>query len=158
MVTIVEATTPQLIEQARTLFLEYAASLNFSLEYQGFSHELATLPGRYGPPTGSLLLALAPTVPAGCIAMREIDPSPSGRTCEMKRLFVRPEHRSLGAGRLLCQHLIDRARQLNYAAMRLDTGGDMLAARRLYENLGFLPIPPYNDDPDPTTLYFELRL
>ena len=36
---------------AAGLFREYAAGLDFSLEYQGFEAELAGLPGRYGPPS-----------------------------------------------------------------------------------------------------------
>jgi putative acetyltransferase len=154
---IVEATSPEHLEVIRTLFLEYAASLAFSLEYQGFEHELATLPGRYGPPNGCLLLAISAGGGVGSAALREIEPSPAGRTCEMKRLYVRPSHRGQGLGRRLAQEIIDRGRALGYAAMRLDTGDDMIPARRLYESLGFRPIERYNDDPMENTLWFELR-
>jgi hypothetical protein len=37
----------------KTLFLEYAQSLGFSLDYQDFAAELAGLPGKYAPPGGA---------------------------------------------------------------------------------------------------------
>ena len=70
VVTIVEATTPRRIDAVRALFREYAASLGFSLEYQGFSDELRALPGRYSPPTGCLLLAEAEGAAVGCASLR----------------------------------------------------------------------------------------
>ena len=56
-VTIIQASSPAQIAQARELFLEYAASLGFSLCFQNFEAELAGLPGDYAPPSGRLLLA-----------------------------------------------------------------------------------------------------
>lgn len=157
MIEIVEAHTPEHLSPIRALFLEYAASLDFSLEYQGFEAELAALPGRYAPPTGCLLLAIHGGTPAGCVAMREIEPAPSGRICEMKRLYVRPAARGLGLGRRLAERVIAQGKQLGYVAMRLDTSADMLAATTLYQSLGFRPIGRYNDDPLPCTVFMELR-
>src|SRR5881394_630316 len=70
---------------ARSLFREYAAVIGIDLEYQGFSAELAALPGQYSPPSGELLLAKVDGVAAGCVALRALDRS----TSEMKRLYVR---------------------------------------------------------------------
>jgi putative acetyltransferase len=154
---IVDASSPALLDAARRLFREYAASLSFSLEYQGFTEELASLPGRYAPPSGCLLLAEVDGDTVGCAGLREIGPGPDGRVCEMKRLYVRPSHRGLGLGQRLAREIVERGRALGYAAMRLDTGGDMLAARAIYEGMGFRPIACYNDDPHEDTLWFELR-
>ncbi len=76
MATIVDAHGAEHLDAVRTLFNEYAASLPFSLCFQGFERELATLPGRYAPPSGRLLMALEGGEPAGCIALREIGPVP----------------------------------------------------------------------------------
>ena len=65
------ATTPDDIQNARQLFEEYAASLGFSLCFQNFDQELASLPGKYSAPSGCLLLAYSNEQLAGCIALRQ---------------------------------------------------------------------------------------
>ena len=88
--------------------------------------------------------------------------SRSGRldheTAELKRLWVRPEGRRSGAGRLLVEHAIEQARSAGYVRIRLDTTPGMEAAQRLYESLGFVEIPPYRSNPVAGTTYLELRL
>jgi putative acetyltransferase len=149
------------LEAVRTLFIEYAESLGFSLSYQGFETELAQLPGRYAPPTGALLLARADGVDAGVIALRRLTPE----ICEMKRLYVRPAHRSLRTneglpiGRALTLAIIAEARKLGYQRLRLDTiAGKMDAAIRLYTSIGFDEIEPYYPSDVPNTIYLELLL
>jgi len=89
------------------LFREYAASIGVDLEYQGFSSELAGLPGQYAPPSGDLLVARVNGAAAGCVALRRLDQS----TLEMKRLYVRPSARGTGLGKLLVEAAISIARQ-----------------------------------------------
>ncbi len=151
---IIPATTSADIAQARTLFLEYAAESKLDLCFQGFEEELATLPGKYAPPAGRLLLARDGEGTAGCGALREL----SEGVCEMKRLFVRPAFRKQGVGRLLAERLIEEARQIGYGTMRLDTLGSMRAARALYESLGFRRIPAYYANPLAEVVYLELSL
>jgi GNAT superfamily N-acetyltransferase len=148
------ADTPARLEQARTLFREYAGSLGFDLSFQGFDRELEALPGEYGPPRGRLLLALDGAEAAGCVALRPLD----GDACEMKRLFTRPAWRGRGLGRALAEAIINAARAIGYARMRLDTVPAMAAAQRLYAELGFRDIAPYRFNPVPGTRYMELEL
>lgn len=54
---IKQAETPDEIEHVRGLFVEYQASLDVDLGFQGFPQELSGLPGSYAPPSGRLLLA-----------------------------------------------------------------------------------------------------
>src|SRR3954463_3357098 len=89
------AESPEQIAQTRELFLEYAESLGFSLCFQNFDQELATLPGDYAPPHGRLLLAEYKSQLAGCVALHELEPG----ICEMKRLYLRPQFRGIGLGR-----------------------------------------------------------
>lgn len=78
------------LDAVRVLFVEYAESLGFSLAFQGFDAELATLPGDYAPPHGGLFLATTGNDTAGCVGMRRLDTT----RCEMKRLYMRPGARA----------------------------------------------------------------
>ncbi len=130
------------IAAVRELFLEYAASLDFSLCFQGFDAELESLPGAYASPAGILLLAVAEGQAAGCIGVRPLDAA----CCEMKRLYVRPAYRGTGLGRRVAEAAIAFARAAGYRRMMLDTLPGMKAAIRLYGDLGFLACDPYYDN------------
>ncbi|HUM07090.1 MAG TPA: GNAT family N-acetyltransferase [Terriglobales bacterium] len=152
---VLEATSPEQIEQARALFIQYASSLGFSLCFQGFDEELKDLPGAYAPPAGCLLLAFQEGQPAGCVALRPLE---SG-ICEMKRLYVRPALRGKGAGKVLVDRIIAEARRIGYQRMRLDTiTSSMQDAIALYGRRGFQEIPPYRENPIAGALYLELVL
>lgn len=140
---IVQAALAAEIEEVRSLFKEYAASLNFSLCFQGFDHELESLPGDYAPLLGALLLATVGGRPAGCAALRRTDP----QTGELKRLYVRPEFRGQGLGRKLTAAIIENARKAGYRCLRLDTLESMDKAQALYRSMGFYLIEPYRTNP-----------
>ena len=142
------------LTSARHLLIEYAESLDFDLDFQGFDQELANLPGGYAPPKGYLLLAEYEGQLAGCVALRGL----SQNMCEMKRLYVRPEFRGLGIGRALAQFVIEQARTIGYTYMRLDTAPSMQAARALYLSLGFRQISPYRYNPIEGAVFMELEL
>lgn len=155
MLRITQATTAGEIQQARELFQEYEASLGISLCFQNFDKELANLPGDYAPPQGRLLLAKEFDQVMGCVALRPNGPT----TCEMKRLFVRPEYRDRGLGRVLVEALTEEARAIGFTHMRLDTmPGRMDRAIELYRSIGFIEIQPYYETPVDSTKFMELDL
>jgi len=153
---------------ARTLFAEYAASLEIDLCFQGFGRELATLPGAYAPPAGRLLLAGGPGEAVGCIALRPL--AVTGKSCgegaavssggvgEVKRLYVRAESRGGGWGRKLAEAVIGDARAIGYRELKLDTLQSMGEARALYTKLGFRECAKYYDNPHPAVVYMSLAL
>ena len=141
-----------------TLFREYAASLNVAQCFQNFEAELAGLPGEYASPRGALLLATASGALAGCCALRAMDHVDYANAGEMKRLYVRPEFRGLGLGRLLAEAALDQARLCGFTCVLLDTLDDMEAARALYEELGFAEIPPYYYNPIAGAHYLKVAL
>ena len=142
------------LTQARALFEEYARSLGFDLSFQDFEREVAGLPGDYGSPGGCILLAAEGADIMGCVALRPLGPG----TCEMKRLYVRPEYRGRALGRELARAVIEQARGKGYRTMRLDTVPAMTRAITLYRSLGFRPIEPYRPNPIPGAMFFELTL
>ena len=142
------------MERVRVLFLEYQDWLGVDLCFQGFEAELAALPGAYAPPKGGLWFAKADGEIAGVAGVR---PFKDG-LCEMKRLWVRPAFRGLGLGRRLAENTIAAARAAGYHAMCLDTLGRLIAARAMYEDLGFREIPAYYDNPLDDVRYLELEL
>lgn len=146
--------SPEDVALARQLFVEYQRAVGVDLCFQGFQAEVAALPGAYAPPRGRLLLARVDGRPAGCGALRPLP----GDAAEMKRMWVRPEFRGLGLGRALAEALLAAARAEGYRRVRLDTLPSMAEAQALYRSLGFLAVPPYNDNPYPGAIHMELAL
>jgi len=138
------------------LFEAYVATLDVDLGYQDFSGELAGLPCKYAPPRGDLLLAHdAAGRPLGCVGLRPIPPD---GCCEMKRLYLLPAARGLGLGKALTEAVIQTARALGYAELRLDTLPSMTTALRLYDALGFQRIDPYYAPTPEGTVFMRLKL
>ena len=154
MTDIRPAGLPRDLPVVRELFGEYAERLGVDLGFQGFERELAELPGKYAPPAGRLLLAWNGERAVGSIALRPLDAG----TCEMKRLYVRPEARGGQLGRRLVERLLLEAREAGYARICLDTLPMMASAQALYESLGFAPIAPYVFNPIPGTKFLALDL
>lgn len=151
---IKQAQTKMEIEKVRILFREYEEFLDVDLCFQNFEEELASLPGKYSRPDGDLLIGLDGERIVGCVAVRKLDDS----VCEMKRLYVKPEVRGTGLGKLLAQEIIGIAKELGYSLMRLDTLDKLAEAMRLYETLGFRRSEPYYKNPLSGVVYWELEL
>jgi len=129
----------------RVLLREYADALGVDLSFQDFDSEVADPLGFYE------LVLLAGD---GCVGLRQIDE----RSCEMKRLYVRPEARGSGLGRRLAESVIDEARARGYERMLLDTLPTMGAAQALYRSLGFRETEAYRHNPVPGAAFMELSL
>jgi GNAT superfamily N-acetyltransferase len=115
--------------------------------------QVAALPGPYGPPRGDIILAFVGEAVVACGALRELEP----KVGEIKRIYVRADHRGPGFGPILTNTLLDRARELGYERIRVDTLPTMAAAIQFYQELGFVPIPAYWSHPASGALFFEYR-
>lgn len=148
------ARIPDDISEVRELFLEYAAGVGFSLCFQDFDAELASLPGKYAPPTGQLVVADSGTALVGCVALRQHQPAVG----ELKRLFVRPGFRRLGLGRELLDRIMAEAMSAGYRDVVFDTLPVMTDALRIYERLGFVATEPYCVNPVEGALFYRKTL
>jgi putative acetyltransferase len=134
------------------MFREYAAWVGDGYFWvRDFEEELAALPGYYKA------LFVARDADGALVGSAAVKHLPDG-TAELKRLYVRPAARGTGLGKRLATAAIERARELGYAVMRLDTLPKMEAARALYASLGFAPSEPFVEHPIPGVLFFELTL
>jgi putative acetyltransferase len=168
MIDVSRATTPAQLDQVRSLvraFVDWHRQrhredlelIDRYFDAKAFEEELASLPGKYAPPKGRLLLATHDGQPAGCVALREMDAD----TCEMKRMFVYTQFHGKGVGRALAEAVIQEARSIGYSLMRLDTSVRQVEAQTLYERSGFKRIEPYYELPEDVKnwlVFMELRL
>ena len=77
----------------------------------------------------------------GCAALRRY----SDTEIEVKRVFLQDAYRGRNIGGMLLQNLIDKAKELGFARMILETGLFLDASVRLYRRFGFERIPNYGD-------------
>ncbi len=148
------AQTEDDFRQAARLFREYADWLKVDLCYQNFEQELASLPQMYGGQRGKLLLAWVGNTVAGCVGVRQF----SELVGEMKRLYVPADFQGKGIGKALAIQIIQKAKELDYTEMVLDTLEQMKSARKLYYALGFQEISSYHGNSPPGVIYLKLDL
>jgi carbonic anhydrase len=102
-----------------------------------------------------MLLARIDGQPAGCVGLHAFE----GDIAEIKRLYVKPEFRGHGLGRILADAAIAEAKKIGYSRLRLDTIEEkMKTAVAMYRAMGFREIAPYRENPIPSAVYMELVL
>lgn len=141
-------------QEAEKIIREYAASLNFSLDFQNLDGELAHLDTYYGGPTGFILLAKKGTKYAGVTCLRNL----GHFIAEIKRMYVRPSYRGQGYGRKMLNKSIVESKKLGYRFLRLDTVPEMKHANELYTSTGFYEIEDYTYNPLPGARFMEYKL
>lgn len=104
-------------------------------------------------PNGVFLIAMSDGLPVGCVAIK----GEGNGFGEIRRMWVSPAARGLGLAKQLMAEIEDKARAMGVHTLRLDTNGKLLAARRLYEGLGWHEIDRYNDNVY-AEHFFEKRL
>ena len=97
-------------------------------------------PELFDDPDGYFLVARLDGSPVGCAGICRCE---GDQTAELRRMYVAPEARRLGIARALMTALEEKARQLSYLTLRLETGPEQPEAVRLYETGGFTVIPNF---------------
>ena len=78
---------------------------------------------------------------------------------EVKSMFTDPRARGKGVAAALLRQLEDQARALKLPVVKLETGGKLDAAIRLYERHGFIRCDRFGDyQPNQTSVFMEKRL
>lgn len=114
---------------------------------------------KFQPPYGQLILAVYEGKVCGLGSLKSISPEIG----EIKRMFVDPAARRIGAGRAILEALLAEARRVGYQQVRLDSPKFMEAAHALYRSLGFRDIEAYPEMEIPAEfkdylLFMELDL
>ena len=89
----------------------------------------------------AVVVAYGGDAPVGCGALRELKPGLG----EIKRMFVVPQSRRLGAARRILESLEARASELGCSFVRLGTGVRQPEAMALYESCGYERIPNFGE-------------
>jgi putative acetyltransferase len=151
-----DAESGEELDEARRLFVEFvgwhhqrqeqnAGLVAAYFDQAAWQAELDTLPGAYAATEGgALLVAWDHGSALGCVALRPLD----DESCEMKRMYVEDAGRGRGVGRALGEAIVQRARDLDYSAICLDTSVEQHEAIGLYRSLGFEECEPYHELPE----------
>ncbi len=169
--TIARATTPEDLDAVRDLvrgFYRFAMAhvakatgrdptTENPTVFANLDKELADLPGRYGPPSGCLLLARLDGKPVGTVAYF----GQSATEMEIKRMFVREDAWGHGLGARLLDMLLTEARAAGYRHFKLSTHVSLTHAHGLYRRMGFVDAPISADFPgaiEGVDLCMEMRV
>jgi putative acetyltransferase len=95
-------------------------------------------------PDAYFIVAVVASTVVGCGALQRLDQS----TAELKRMYVRPDHRGRGVARRLLSALEARAVSGGFVTVRLETGVRQPEAIGLYESAGYIAIPRYGEYAD----------
>ena len=116
----------------RELFLEYSKIKGAESCFVSLGNELENLESFYAG--GALLVGCENGAPVGCIAIRKVDE----KTCEAKRLFIKPAYRGKGYARILLESMLSKARELGFETVSLTTKPSVMpVAYGLYGRMGF---------------------
>jgi len=139
----------ELYKEYNELLIDVDPSFEACLAMQNFDQEIEELERKFSPPASTLVIVLDGDKAAGCVGIKKF----SDEICELKRMYVRPEYRNCGLGRQLSEMMIEKAREIGYKYMYLDTMPGLVNAVRMYEKIGFYRIEKYYPNPVENMIY-----
>jgi GNAT superfamily N-acetyltransferase len=125
---------------ARSVY--YAALDELNRRYGGSDEEKHVTLDELLPPKGLYLVARVDEHLVGGVGLRPIG-DPALNVAEVKRLWVRPDYRRQGVGIALMNNIEQRARDLDYARLYLESGYAQPEALELYRGSGWETVEEY---------------
>ena len=144
----------QLYREYNELLLEADPTFEECLAMQNYDHEIEELEQKFAPPLNTLVIVYHKDTASACAGIKYFAPD----ICELKRMYVRPEFRGRGLGKLLCRMMMDYAREAGYSHMYLDTMPALDSAVKMYKAMGFREIEKYYPNPVENVIYMAYEL
>lgn len=149
-VTLVRVETPEQREAARALLLEYLrwvadiAQSTYALSFDIDAMVRSDIDdsSKFYPPTGRFYLVQRNGIDVGVGRLKRLAPD----VAEIQRMYIQPHVRGIGAGRTLVERLLQDARELGYAKVRLESLRVLAPAHSLYRSVGFVEVEPYPEN------------
>jgi GNAT superfamily N-acetyltransferase len=168
-VDIVPIRSPEDVEAAKAMVMElfdvfferYPEEIPMIQKYmedQDVAGQLSRFVETFGPPVGEALIARVDGGAVGIVMLTDKGDGVTGRQCEMNRMYVRASARGLGVGRKLGLAILQEARALGFAEMRLDGAKRHVEAIPLYQSLGFGPDPAPSEHAASDPMMFSMRI
>jgi GNAT superfamily N-acetyltransferase len=132
----------ELISSHGALSVYHASIDELNRRYGGSEEDLHLHVDELLPPRGAFVVARLDGHPIGGVGLRSIS-DPELRLAEIKRLWVRPDQRRHGVGALLMTAVEERARELGYLQLYLESGYAQPEALELYRTHGWDTIELY---------------
>jgi GNAT superfamily N-acetyltransferase len=148
LVEIRDARLPNDIDVVRRLWIDYLTwgNDNMQMLYGVHPHnpkeqveQDIKMIDKFLPPNGRLMIAFTDNKACGVGCLKSLNEE----IAEVKRMYVDPSFRKIGAGRAILQSIINAAKEKGYKKIRLDSPKFMEAAHSLYRSFGFKDIPVY---------------
>ena len=134
--------TPEDLPAVRRLVEEVLGEFGFSAQVGGVERDLQEVRERYRGSTAGFWVAELAGEVVGSVAVRPKEE----RTCELKRLYLRPDQRGTGLGQQLYEHAEAFARTAGYERIWLDSSRRFARAHRLYQRNGFMLLESLEND------------
>ncbi len=153
---IIETLKSHDLPEFADLIDKYFKEMKITPELLGRDRDITIPLVVYAPPQSGVWLARAAeeSKAVGLAALRNI----AKRTCELKHIYILPNERRQGRGRILIEHVINFARQAEYQEILLALRPEQKSALQMCEQNGFKRCARYNNEDRRSGLFFSYKL
>lgn len=151
MALSLRAATPDDREAVEALVFGVLAEYGLRGDPTGTDRDLADLAGNYQRSGGAFeVLVDAEGRIVGSVGLVPL----SATTCELRKMYLAAAERGRGQGRRLLSHALERAKQLGFRRVELETASVLREAIALYVAYGFRPFVPTHLSPRCDCAYY----